>query len=767
MRGLGRLRLGLVLGCAPILCLHALAQQTKEPERPPFKIEVNVNKVLIPVVVRDAKHHVVGDLRKEDFQVFDKDKPQVISGFTVEKRSAETGTETGDSSALATNSAPHSSIREWGTTPTRFVVFLFDDLHLGPDELGKLQKLGTQMLAVSLTESDMAAVVSLSGTNSGLTRDRAKLEETIGQLKSQFLYRHQDHQCPNIDYYEADLIENKRDGTALEAAVQQTLACANLDPQTWRKMAEDMVKTTAKSTLMTGDQDIRVTLATLREFVKKMGALPGQRTLILISPGFLTLNQEAMMEKAQILDLAAQSKVTISALDARGLYTTGLGASERGPESKLAMQTGYDSQSHGTSMGLNEDVMAELADGSGGNYFHNSNDLLAGVKDLVAAPAYVYVLELSLANLKPDGAYHRLKVKVNRDGLQVQARRGYFAPKPDKVQIAQEKDKLGNEPEIVTLGKEPEKIAPGTAKEPEKDAANVKPDIIRGGPATKLASPEPAAAPTTKESDSKLQNRSLKWTPPQVNTPLRSRISSASCALSDVLERVGARAGDLYASLQSFSAQERIEYEASDHMGYLQDSRTGMFDYVVLFEQTAAGTTVRESRQPMRGSHLLTAFTQDVGLPEMALMFLPEMQGDYELTCEGAAEWNGQPAWVLHFVNRKDKPGRALSFRDRKGRIYPARLGGRAWVAADSGEVIHMELSLTDEIPEAKVRHWYLSINYAPVQFHHHDIHMRLPQTVDAYCDFEDHRTVVYHTFSNFMLFSVQTNSATEDPGNP
>jgi hypothetical protein len=33
-------------------------------------------------------------------------------------------------------------------------------------------------------------------------------------------------------------------------------------------------------------------------------------------------------------------------------------------------------------------------------------------------------------------------------------------------------------PESATLGKEPEKIAPGTAKEPEKDAANLKPDII-------------------------------------------------------------------------------------------------------------------------------------------------------------------------------------------------------------------------------------------------------------------------------------------------
>jgi hypothetical protein len=44
----------------------------------------------------------------------------------------------------------------------------------------------------------------------------------------------------------------------------------------------------------------------------------------------------------------------------------------------------------------------------------------------------VYLLEFSPDNAKPDGTYHHLKVKVDRDGVQVQARRGYFAPKPDK-----------------------------------------------------------------------------------------------------------------------------------------------------------------------------------------------------------------------------------------------------------------------------------------------------------------------------------------------
>jgi hypothetical protein len=70
-------------------------------------------------------------------------------------------------------------------------------------------------------------------------------------------------------------------------------------------------------------------------------------------------------------------------------------------------------------------------------------------------------------------------------------------------------------------------------------------------------------------------------------------------------------------------------------------------------------------------------------------------------------------------------------------------------------EVLHLESGLTDEMPKARVRHWYLSIDYAPVQFHTQNVRMLLPQTVDAYCDFEDHRTIVYRAFSNFKLFSV------------
>lgn len=730
--------------------MHALAQQTKESEAPPFKIEVKVNKVLVPVVVRDAQRRAVDNLRKEDFQLFDKDKLQIISGFTVEKRGqAESNMESANQT-----SAPPNITLQTSTASQRFIAFLFDDLHLSADDLRQVQRLGIKMLSASLTGSEMAAVVSISGANSGLTRDRATLEEAIMKLKSQPLYRHQDHQCPDVDYYEADLIENKRDGTALEAAVQQTLACANLDPQTMRNVAENMVRSSATNTLMTGDQDVRATLAALGEFVRKMGTLPGERTLILISPGFLTLTPEAMTEKTRILDLAAQSNVTISALDARGLYTTELGAGERGPDSAMAMQTGYESQSRRASVALNEDVMAELADGSGGTYFHNSNDLEAGFKVLTSAPEYVYILELSLDKVKPDGAYHRLKVKVDRDGLQLRARRGYFAPKAEKSKPEKHEAEIGKA-EIDPIDKAETSQA---AKDAEKNSANA----VTGALTSERPDSANSVAADTKGSDKKLTNRALNWAPPIVDAPFHPGASSTPCVLSDILEQAGARAGELYTSLQSFSAQERIEYQASDHMGYLQDARTGDFDYVVIFQTTPSGTTVQESRQPKRGSRLLTAFTQDIGLPEMALMFLPEIQDDYEMNCEGTAEWNGQRTHVIHFVNRKDKPGHTLSFRDSKGKISPARLRGRAWIAADSGEVLHMETSLMEEIPGTKVRHWYLSISYAPVLFHTQNVRMLLPQTVDAYCDFEDHRTIAYHTFTEFMLFSVHTDQAIE-----
>jgi VWFA-related protein len=426
-------------GCLSLVTRAPMAaQQARVPatQDAPFKIQVKVNAVLVPVVVRDAQGRAVGNLKKEDFQVFDKDKLRAISGFTLETRSpaasesqaVDAGPPTpGTTSTSPVPASPPSPI------PQRFVVFLFDDLHLTPGDLAQVQKAALKIVPASLAESDRAAVVSFSGTYSGMTRDPAKLQEALLSLHSRNLYQHTNRECPDMDYYRADQIQNKRDIVALEAAVQDTLACANLDPKYMRNMAESMARSAASRALVVGDQDVRVTLDFLRELIHKMGALPGQRTVILISPGFLTTTPEAFAGKSQIIDFAAQYNVTISTLEAKGLYTTEMDASERGPISAYAIATGSESQSHRESLSLSEDVMAEFADGTGGTYFHNSNDLAGGFKALTVAPEYLYLLELPLDDVKPDGSYHRLKVKVDQNGLKLQARHGYFAPVPLKT----------------------------------------------------------------------------------------------------------------------------------------------------------------------------------------------------------------------------------------------------------------------------------------------------------------------------------------------
>jgi VWFA-related protein len=245
-------------------------------------------------------------------------------------------------------------------------------------------------------------------------------------LEPRSLYTASAAECPKVEYYQADLIENKHDGQAFASVLAQVFACdPALDRQRDQEVAQRMVEAAARRVLAVGEQDVQVTLTSIKEFVRRMAKLPGQRTMVLVSPGFVSIGPQALNWESQIMDLAAQSNVTINALDARGLYIGVTDISERNA-------TQIIDPTHLAAMTRAEGVMSELANGTGGAFFHNSNDLGAGFKSLTDAPEAVYVLELSLDGVKPDGSYHRLKVKVNREGVHLQARQGYSAPKQEK-----------------------------------------------------------------------------------------------------------------------------------------------------------------------------------------------------------------------------------------------------------------------------------------------------------------------------------------------
>jgi hypothetical protein len=252
----------------------------------------------------------------------------------------------------------------------------------------------------------------------------------------------------------------------------------------------------------------------------------------------------------------------------------------------------------------------------------------------------------------------------------------------------------------------------------------------------------------------------LTWSPPEVDRRLKSLIPEPPCVLPSALQRASERANTTFDDLKSFIAHEDIQFQAmvfrpySDQNLPLRDFARS-YDYIVFFKQTPEGFIAQDSRKPLGGSSMQPAFDQDLGLTELALIFLPAMQGDYEFKCEGTVKWSGEPTWVIRFQQHKDKPRRTISFRG-ESRPYPASLRGRAWIAAESGEILHMETSLVDAIPEINIREWYLSINYAPVVFPEKNVRLSLPQMADVYVEFEgDRRTVTRHMFSNFRLFSA------------
>jgi VWFA-related protein len=385
-----------------------------------FKAKVNL--VTVPVVVRDRAGRAMGTLQQQDFQLFDRGKPQVISTFSVEKSGAHTA---------ALNSAvgeqpPGGSAEKEKTVefPDRYIAYVFDDLHLEIGDLLQVRKAAEHHLNTALQASDRAAIFTTSGQgNVDFTDDRAQLDSGLAKLMPRAFQAPHGSECPDLSYYQADLIANKNDQTALNAAAAEVMSCENVP----KPQAILLAQSAARRVVDIGQHDALLTLGVLDNVVRRVVAMPGQRVVVLVSPGFLTVDPMALERVTDVLNRATRGNVIISALDARGLYTTGMDAS-RGSLNAYStlMKQQYDREA----ALAEEDVMAELADGTGGTFFHNNNDLEAGLRRVAAAPEFYYLLGFSPQNLKMDGSFHKLKVAVKSPAVaQVQARRGYYVPK--------------------------------------------------------------------------------------------------------------------------------------------------------------------------------------------------------------------------------------------------------------------------------------------------------------------------------------------------
>jgi VWFA-related protein len=404
----------------------------------PVTFSERVNLVSVPVVVRGREGHAVGNLRQEDFQLFDKGKLQTITKFTVEKTEVAAPAPTGSAAAAAagrtTATTPTPVPSPPVTFPERYVAFLFDDVQMPIDDLARARTAAIRMVNESLDPGTRAAIYTTSGrVMLDFTGDREKLAQALDRIKPFPTITGIQLDCPSVSYYQALRIVDFGDQEALlSGQIDYLVKC---DPPSPRddlgfdlEMAKPIVKMMANRALGLGGQAVRDDLNLLKELVRRLTAMPGSRAIILVSPGFFLPDDRRHDEETDVMDWAIRANVVISSLDTRIIMAMTPRGDADVPiilgEIEHVRQEFEQKRAY-----ADEGVMQELADGTGGTFFHNDNDLKAGFDQLAARPEIIYLLGFSPQNLKPDGSYHGLKVTVrNVSSPTVQARRGYWAP---------------------------------------------------------------------------------------------------------------------------------------------------------------------------------------------------------------------------------------------------------------------------------------------------------------------------------------------------
>jgi VWFA-related protein len=409
-----------------------------EYQEPKATLKVERNEVEVGVVVRDDKGRVVNGLKPTNFTVYDDNKEQTISEFSVETRQlrvpvgqAASTPATAQPSVLPPNT-PSSS----GERRPRYVALYFDDLHTKSGDMRHVQLAAENFMRTGLSAGDQIALFTASSSVTvDFTADASKVFDALANLRSRARV-FDTGVCPRITANDAYLIANHLDTDAYETALAAAKECncddqANLDV-TCYQLQKQIVLEQAQGTWEPIKELSENTLETIRGVVDYLAKKPGERVLVLASSGFMTGTLEADVD--MVIDDALHGGIVVNAIDAKGLYTEDPSHGRMQNELLAGSVAGYmqarhEAVSFGPALASSAAAMVDFAVGTGGRFFHDRNDLDAGYSSVAAAPETEYLLGFAPESEKSNGAYHKLKVEVNMPGkFDAQARPGYFAP---------------------------------------------------------------------------------------------------------------------------------------------------------------------------------------------------------------------------------------------------------------------------------------------------------------------------------------------------
>jgi hypothetical protein len=265
-------------------------------------------------------------------------------------------------------------------------------------------------------------------------------------------------------------------------------------------------------------------------------------------------------------------------------------------------------------------------------------------------------------------------------------------------------------------------------------------------PSARSALPDlPALTPVTETN----------WIPPDIDQEKLVLDSGASCQLDEVIEATGDRVKELVENVDRFTATEKVEHSSLSPLGLPISKEIRKFDYMVEIRPFGVhDLDVQEYRNGSVSAQQFPGHISTIGLPSLALVFHPYYQGKYEFSCEGRGAWRGKPAWMVHFQQRTDRNSAMLIYRVG-GKSFAVGLKGRAWIDTTNSQILAIETDTMRPVPEIRLARDHQLIEYGPVAFRNDTMHLWLPKSADWYCSLSGQRYHRRHTFSQFLLFSV------------
>jgi len=447
-------------GCA--LTGFSQTNSTAQPQNPDT-IVIERTEVILDAVVRDKKGRPITNLTAADFAVYEDGVRQQISSFRLVSR-AEANSKANKPQRSTANQ--NAETKTSTPPPARFknspaitdnkpgaIALVFD--RLSPDARSRAHAAALAYIAQGLTPDDYVGVFIIDQTLKVLqtfTNDAQLVRKAIDQAEKESSSPYTDSigQITELSkQYEAAVVGNdifNRGVADILAGMGRSDEARNVMNQAPDGFAIASLGSAIRAAegyeKLERDQQGYATTHSLLAIIDGMSTLPRRKALLFFSQGVPVTSTTAGSFKA-VISNANRAGVSIYSIDAAGLRAESADV-QLGQAMTALGQRRVSQAGHGGDNGLgamtkdlerNEDLvrrnpasgLSQLADQTGGVFVSDTNDPGARLRQVNEDLHSYYLLSYSPQNKNYDGNFRQTNVQVTRSGLDVQARKGYFA----------------------------------------------------------------------------------------------------------------------------------------------------------------------------------------------------------------------------------------------------------------------------------------------------------------------------------------------------